>query len=85
MRFVDEVYSLYRDQLNDEEEDPVTLVLNLLEEHTREDIQRLIDEMSDEEMFQMMGIYLVEMLKMKMAQEGKIPLWKPSFTPPHLH
>ena len=32
MRFVDEVYSLYRDQLNDEEEDPVTLVLSLLED-----------------------------------------------------
>lgn len=85
MRFVDEVYSLYRDQLNDEEEDPVTVVLSLLEEHTREDIQRLIDEMSEEEMFQMIGIYLVEMLKMKMAQEGKIPLWKPSFTPPQVH
>jgi len=85
MRFVDEVYSLYRDQLNDEEEDPVTLVLSLLEGHTREDIQRLIDEMSEEELFQMMGICLVEMLKMKMAQEGKIPLWKPSFVPPHLH
>ena len=70
MRFVDEVYSLYRDQLGDDEEDVVSIVLSILEEQSREDILRLIEEMDDDEVMQMMGVYLVEMLKMRMAQEG---------------
>ena len=32
MRFVDEVYSMYRDQLGDDEEDAVAIVLSILEE-----------------------------------------------------
>lgn len=85
MRFVDEVYSLYRDQLGDDEEDVVSIVLSILEEQSREDILRLIEEMDDDEVMQMMGVYLVEMLKMRMAQEGKLPLWKPSFASSHYH
>jgi len=62
---VDEVYSLYRDQLNDDEEDAVAIVLSILEDQSRENVLQLIDEMSDDEIMQMLGVYLVEMLKMK--------------------
>jgi hypothetical protein len=85
MRFVDEVYSLYRDQLSDDEDDAVSLVLHLLEDHTRQDVLNLIEEMSDDEVLQMVAIYLVEMLKAKMAQEGKLTMWKPSFQTPYIH
>lgn len=85
MRFVDEVYSLYRDQLTDDEDDAVSLVLHLLEDHTRQDVLNLIEEMSDDEVLQMVAVYLVEMLKAKMAQEGKLPMWKPSFQTPYIH
>jgi hypothetical protein len=33
----------------------------------------------------MVAIYLVEMLKAKMAQEGKLTMWKPSFQTPYIH
>ncbi len=85
MRFVDEVYSMYRDQLGDDEEDAVAIVLSILEEQSREDIMQLIESMDDDEVMQMMGVYLVEMLRMRMAQEGKLPLWKPSFSTSHFH
>lgn len=85
MSFVDDVYSLYRDQLNDEEEDAVAIVLSILEEQNREQVMQLINEMSDDEIIQMMGVYLVEMLKMKMIQDGKLPQWKTTITPSRLH
>ncbi|MBA4603764.1 DUF6154 family protein [Thermoactinomyces mirandus] len=73
MSFVDEVYDLYRDQLTDDEEDAVTIVLSILEEQSREHMMALIEQMDDDEIMQMLGVYLVEMLKVKMVQDGKLP------------
>jgi hypothetical protein len=78
MRFVDQVYSLYRDQLTDDEEDAVLIVLSILEDQSKENIMELIASMSDDEVMQMMGVYLVEMLKLKMIQDGKLPAQKSS-------
>ncbi|MGA8942546.1 MAG: DUF6154 family protein [Thermoactinomyces sp.] len=73
MSFVDEVYDLYRDQLADDEEDAVTIVLSILEEQSRENMMELIHQMDNDEIMQMLGVYLVEMLKVKMVQDGKLP------------
>lgn len=70
MSFVDEIYSMYRNQLTGDEEDAVVLVLNLLEEHSKSDILNKIHTMEDNEVIQMFAMYLIEMLKVKMAQEG---------------
>ena len=78
MRFEDQVYSLYRDQLTDDEEDAVLIVLSILEDQSKENIMELIASMSDDEVLQMMGVYLVEMLKLKMIQDGKLPVQKSS-------
>lgn len=85
MSFVDEVYSLYRDQLSDDEEDAVTVVLSILEDQSRENIMELINQMSDDELLQMLGIYLVEMIKMKMVQDGKLPYFRPMTAPIRVH
>lgn len=71
MGFADEVYALYRDRLK--EEDAVSLVLQLLEDQSHADLLRLLSEWSEEELAQMLGIYLVEMLKMKMNQDAAKP------------
>lgn len=70
MSFVDEIYSMYRKQLTGDEEDAVIVVLNLLEEHSKSNILNKIHEMEDNEVIQMFAMYLIEMLKVKMAQEG---------------
>jgi hypothetical protein len=85
MSFVDEIYSLYRDQLNDGEEDAVAIALSVLKEQSREHVMQLIYKMSDDEIIQMMGIYLVEMLKMKMMRDGKLSSFKSVTMPPRLH
>jgi DNA-directed RNA polymerase specialized sigma24 family protein len=79
MSFADEVYSMYRDQLQDDEEDAISIVLNLLEEQSHEDLLRLLEGLSVDELSQMLGIYLVEMLKIRMIQDGKLNPLK-SFT-----
>lgn len=78
MSFIDEVYSLYRDQLNDDEDDAVAIVLSILEDQSKENVMQLIAEMADDEIIQMMGVYLLEMIKMKMIQDGKLPQFKPA-------
>lgn len=72
MSFIDEVYSMYRDHLHDGEDDAVAIVLSILENQSKDNVMQLITEMNDDEIIQMMGIYLIEMIKMKMIQDGKI-------------
>jgi len=69
MNFIDEIYELYRKKLTGDEEDAVALVLNLLEDHNRSDLMKMVNGMEDEEVFQMLAMWLIEMLKVKMAQE----------------
>lgn len=78
MSFIDEVYSLYRDQLSDDEDDAIAIVLSILEDQSKETVMQLITEMADDEIVQMMGVYLLEMIKMKMVQDGKLPQFKPA-------
>ncbi len=73
MKFVDHLYEFYKERLEGSEENAVALVLYTLQEHSRQDLMRLIDEMSDEEVYHMVGQYLIEQLKIKMAKEGQLP------------
>lgn len=70
MNFVDEIYKMYRKQLTGDEEDAVALVLNLLEDHDKNDFVKMITDMDESEIYQMVAMWLIEMLKVKMAQEG---------------
>lgn len=70
MKFIDDLYHLYRDQLSGDEDDAVAIALGVLQELDKEDMMNLIQEMTEGEMFQMLSMFLVEMLKRKMAAEG---------------
>lgn len=69
MKLVDELYELYRDKLTGDEEDIDMLAFAFLEEMTREDILQLIQEMDEQELHTLMGLYLIESLKGKFAKE----------------
>lgn len=86
MNFVDEIYEMYRKKLTGDEEDAVALVLNLLEDHDRNDLMKMVNDMEDEEIFQMLAMWLIEMLKVKMAQEelGNL-IYKPESSNSTLH
>jgi len=70
MRFLNELYEMYRSHLTGEEEDAVAIVLHILQDHSKEDLLKMIQEMDEEEVIQMFAMYLIESLKFKMAQEG---------------
>ncbi len=68
MSFVDEIYDMYKSHLSGNEEDAIALVLNLLQDHKREELLSKINEMDDYEIYQMLSIYLIEALKVRIAK-----------------
>ncbi|MBP1934633.1 DUF6154 family protein [Ammoniphilus resinae] len=70
MKFIDDLYNLYRDHLTGDEEDAVALVLGALQELEQEDMVTLVKDMKEEELFQMLSLFLIELMRRKMAEEG---------------
>jgi len=70
VKFIDELYEYYKDRLTGDEEDAEILTMSVLEELSREDLLELIKEMDDAELVGIVGLYMLESLKAKMAQEG---------------
>ncbi|WP_059171482.1 DUF6154 family protein [Bacillus sp. FJAT-27445] len=69
MKLVDELYELYRNKLTGDEEDIDMLAFAFLEEMTHEDLLALIQDMDKQELYDLMGIYLIESLKGKFAKD----------------
>jgi hypothetical protein len=72
LKFINDLYRMYRHHLTGDEEDADVIAFAVLEQFNREDLKALIDEMNEQELNDMVGIYLIEMLKGKMAQEGLV-------------
>jgi len=70
VKFIDELYEYYKDRLTGDEEDAEVMTMSILEELDRNDLLQFIQEMSDEELTGMVGLYILECLKAKMAQDG---------------
>lgn len=70
MKFIDDLYNLYRDHLTGDDEDAIALVLGVLQEQDREDMLNLVQDMNEEEVFQMLSMFLIELMRQKMATEG---------------
>lgn len=73
MRFVDELYELYRGHFNGDEEDIVAIVVGILEEQSHSDMVKIIQGMDNEELFHMLATYLIEVMKRKVAMEDEFP------------
>ncbi len=61
---------MYSHILTGDEEDADIIVFSVLESLNRKDILKLIEEMSEQELFSMVGVYMIEKFKSKMAQDG---------------
>lgn len=70
MKLVDDLFQMYRNHLTGDEEDAPAIVMSVLEDFNRKDLLKLIKEMKEHELYQMVGLYMVENLKYKMAREG---------------
>lgn len=85
MRLVDELYDLYRNKLTGDEEDIDMLTFAFLEEMSREDLLAIIHDMDKQELYDLMGLYLIESLKGKFAQEEYGQQRSQTFQPRNIH
>jgi hypothetical protein len=69
LKLIDELFEMYRNKLTGDEEDIDMLAFAFLEEMSYEDLLALIHEMDKQELYDLMGLYLIESLKGKFAQE----------------
>ncbi len=69
MKLVDEIYEFYRDRLTGSEEDIDMLTFALLEEMTYEDLLNMIRSLDQQELYNLVGLYILEALKGKFARE----------------
>ncbi|MBN6186714.1 hypothetical protein JQN58_06870 [Aneurinibacillus sp. BA2021] len=70
MKLINEIYNLYRDKLTGDEEDVAAIVMGLLHGQSKEELMQWVEDMHENEIYQMLGLYLTEMLRIKMAEEG---------------
>ncbi|MFS0864450.1 DUF6154 family protein [Fredinandcohnia sp. 179-A 10B2 NHS] len=70
MKIIDEIYEMYRDKLTGDEEDADIIAFSVLEQFDREDLLSLLNDLSDQELNNLVGFYMIENLKAKMARDG---------------
>ncbi|WP_449622659.1 DUF6154 family protein [Robertmurraya sp. Marseille-Q9965] len=85
MKLVDEIYEFYRDKLSGDEEDIDILTFALLEEMSYDDLLNLIKELDKQELYNLVGIYLIESLKGKFANEDYGQQRAPSLQQRNIH
>lgn len=69
MKIVDELFEFYRHKLTGDEEDIDMLAFAFLEEMSYDDLIELIKDLDKQELYDLMGLYLIETLKGKFAKE----------------
>ncbi|MCE4051262.1 MULTISPECIES: DUF6154 family protein [Bacillaceae] len=85
MKLVDELYNLYKNKLTGDEEDIDMLAFAFLEEMSREDLLHIIQELNEQELYDLMGLYLIESLKGKFAKDDYRQQGHTLFSPRNLH
>lgn len=85
MKLVDELFELYRHKLTGDEEDIDMLAFAFLEEMNREDLLHIIKELDTQELYDLIGVYLIESLKGKFAQEEYGQQRTPLFQSRNIH
>jgi hypothetical protein len=70
MKFIDQLYQLYKNKLTGDEEDVYVIVEGVFEEFHRKDFIMLMDELPDEQLEEMVSYYMIELLRRKIANEG---------------
>ncbi|WP_100408073.1 DUF6154 family protein [Bacillus solitudinis] len=70
MRFVDDLYKLYKNHLTGDEEDAYVIIRGILLEFSDNDIEKTMKDMSEHERFEMFSLYLYEKFRLKVAEEG---------------
>jgi hypothetical protein len=85
VKLVDEIYEFYKHKLTGDEEDIDMLAFAFLEEMTYEDLLSIVKDLNKQELYDLVGVYLIEGLKGKFAQEEFDQRNIPNFQHRNLH
>ena len=70
MKFVDDLYEMYKDHLTGDEEDALIIIDGIVRDFNNDDIKKMLSDMPDNEKFKMLALYIYEKFRLKIAQEG---------------
>ncbi|WP_221563544.1 DUF6154 family protein [Alkalihalobacillus sp. TS-13] len=70
MKLVDEIYDTFKYHFSADEEDMYPIVYGLMEAKSREEILEQLEELSNEELNEMVTLFILEQLQRKLAEEG---------------
>lgn len=70
MKLIDELYEMYKNKLTGDEEDADIIAHTVIEELSSHDLIALLKEMHPDELAGLVGYYISERLKLKMANDG---------------
>ncbi|WP_110927327.1 DUF6154 family protein [Bacillus massiliglaciei] len=85
MKLIEDLYNMYRNKMTGDEEDIDMLTFAVLEQLDRKEILELLHEMDDQELTNLMGLYIIESLKGKFAQSGMDEPKPTHYLPRNLH
>jgi hypothetical protein len=85
LKLIEELYNMYRDKMTGDEEDIDMLTFAVLEQLDRKEIFELLQEMDDQELTNLMGLYIIETLKGKFAQNSLSDTKPTHFPPRNIH
>jgi hypothetical protein len=74
LKLVDELYEMYKHHFTGDEEDVDIIAFSVLEQLNRKNLFNLLSELEDQELYDLVGLYLIEGLKGKLAKEGLLPM-----------
>lgn len=84
MKLIEDLYNMYRNKITGDEEDIDMLTFAVLEQLDRKEILELLEEMDEQELTNLIGLYIIESLKGKFAQNS-IDSNPPYFPPRNIH
>lgn len=73
MKFIDDIFQLYKDELVKKAENTNIILESILEELSYTDVNKLIKEATDEERYEMFALYIYEMLHLKLGYQIPLP------------
>ncbi|WLD94764.1 DUF6154 family protein [Alkalihalobacillus sp. AL-G] len=70
MKFVDDIYSTFKFHFSADEEDMYPIVYGIFEDKNREEILKYFEELSKDELTEMMTLFVLDQLQRRLAEEG---------------
>lgn len=70
MKFIEDLYDLYKNHLTGDEEDAIIIIEGVMQDFSQKDLVGFISGLSEKEKHEMVGLYLYEKFRLKATEEG---------------